>query len=166
MAAALELEARLDNLLSTAQAETADIDIFAPIPEREECPICMQPLPLYGCESNFMSCCGKTICNGCVYKEVLNDLKNGLSKHALFNERKCAFCRQTLGNVTKATKKLMKKNNPDAFMMMAASYKEGADGVIQSDTKALEMCIRAAELVLKILPKKIPIIGILLKQNS
>ena len=31
----LELEARLDNLLSTAQIETADIDIFAPIAERE-----------------------------------------------------------------------------------------------------------------------------------
>ena len=34
----LELDARLDNLLSTAQAETVDIDIFAPIniTEREK----------------------------------------------------------------------------------------------------------------------------------
>ena len=42
----LELEARLDNLLATAQEETADIDMFAPIPEKEECPICLLPLPL------------------------------------------------------------------------------------------------------------------------
>ena len=43
----LELEARLDNLLCTAQAETADIDLLAPliITEREECPICLLPLP-------------------------------------------------------------------------------------------------------------------------
>lgn len=39
----LELDARLDNLLSTTQAETADIDLFAPIQEREECPICLLP---------------------------------------------------------------------------------------------------------------------------
>ena len=45
--ASLELKARLDTLLSTAQAETADIDLFATIDiqEREECPICMIPLP-------------------------------------------------------------------------------------------------------------------------
>ena len=30
--ASLELEARLDNLLATAQEETKDIDLFAPIP--------------------------------------------------------------------------------------------------------------------------------------
>ena len=44
--ASLELEARLDNLLSTAQEETKDIDLFAPIPAREECPICLQILPI------------------------------------------------------------------------------------------------------------------------
>ena len=43
----LELEARLDNLLATAQEETADM--FAPIPEKEECPICLLPLPLLSC---------------------------------------------------------------------------------------------------------------------
>ena len=32
----LELEARLDNLLATAQEETKDIDLFAPIQERED----------------------------------------------------------------------------------------------------------------------------------
>lgn len=39
----------------------------------------------------------------------------------------------------------MKKNNPDAYMQMASRYESG-DGVFQSDTKALEMRIRAAEL--------------------
>ena len=42
-------------------------------------------------------------------------------------------------------KRLMKKHNPDAFMAMAAEYESGG-AVFQSDTKALEMYIRAAEL--------------------
>jgi len=141
--ASLELEARLDNLLSTAQKETANIDLFAPMAENEECPICLIPLPLHDGEVVFMTCCGKQICNGCTYKEVMNDMKNGLL------ESKCAFCRQPDRNEGKPNikriKKLMKKKNPEAFMQMAVYYKEGRN-VIQSDTRALEMYICAAEL--------------------
>ena len=73
----LELEARLDNLLATAQAETADIDLFAPIiiAEREECPICMIPLPFLAKETRFMICCGKRICCGCTYKQTMTDIE-------------------------------------------------------------------------------------------
>ena len=135
--ASLELEARLDNLLATAQTETANIDIFAPIPEREECPICLLPLPIKENETLFMSCCGKSICNGCVFRH------NRLKKR---QERKCAFCQLSMShNNIKANRKLMKKNNPTAFMQMASYYNKG-DRVIQSDTKALEMRISAAEL--------------------
>jgi len=89
-----------------------------------------------------MTCCGKYICIGCIYKSVKNDKKNGLPEH----EVKCAFCRQPPPkNNIKALKKLMKKNNPIAFLHMAKSYEEGEE-IFQSDTKALEMCIRAAEL--------------------
>ena len=48
-------------------------------------------------------------------------------------------------NTIKQLKKLMKNNHPDAFIMMANNYKTG-DLVFQSDTKALEMYTRAAEL--------------------
>ena len=142
----LELEARLDNLLTTAQTETKDIDLFAPIAEREECPVCLQTLSIKEDEILFMSCCGKKICCGCIIKSKFVDKKNGVPDH----KQKCAFCRQphSLQNKTsimKALKKLIKKNNPDAFAQMAGCYKEG-DGVRQSDTKSLEMLIRAAEL--------------------
>ena len=142
----LELKARLENLLSTTQTETADIDIFAPIAANEECPICLIPLPLHDDDIVFMHCCGKQICNGCTYKEVMNDLKKNGSP-----EGKCAFCRQPDSDKVegktniKRLKKLMKKNNPEAFMQMAIHYKEGRD-TIQSDTRSLEMYIRAAEL--------------------
>lgn len=64
----LELEARLNNLLSTAQVETADIDQFEPIAEREECTICLLPLPLKHNETTFMSCCGKNMLWMCLQK--------------------------------------------------------------------------------------------------
>ena len=35
--------------------------------EPEECPICMLTLPINANESSFFSCCGKMICNGCIY---------------------------------------------------------------------------------------------------
>ncbi len=40
----------------------------------------------------------------------------------------------------------MKKSNPFAYMQMAIKYKQGDDGVFQSDTRSLEMFIKAAEL--------------------
>ena len=141
--ASLELEAKVDNLLATAQAETANIDLFAPILEREECPICMIPLPIDEGEIRFMSCCGKYVCQGCSYKQALNDKKNGVPNH----KKKCAFCRQPPpSNSIKALRKLMKKNNPDVYIQMSKLYKSGGNGMLQSDTKSLEMLIKAAEL--------------------
>ena len=138
----LELEARLNNLISTAQEETADIDLFAPMPEREECPICLIPLPS-DYEVVYQSCCGKQICLGCYYKHMVTDIKKGVQR----KDDKCAFCRQPTPTrlSRKSLKKLMKKNDPQAFIQMAIYYKEGDDGMMQSDTKSLEMLIRAAE---------------------
>jgi len=139
----LELDARLDHLLSTAQEETADIDLLAPMAEREECPICLIPLPFDESEIAFMTCCGKQICNGCSYKNMLTDKNNGVP----INEFKCAYCRRLISksNPTKELKRLIKKNNTQAFIQMGVRYTKG-EGVFQSNTKALEMFIRAAEL--------------------
>jgi len=142
----LELEARLDNLLSTAQTETADIDIFAPITEREECPICLIPLPIQDYEAAFSTCCGKHICNGCAYKHALAEKEKAYDDP---DKRLglCAFCRQPYApkDSIKRLRKLMKKNIPGAFMSMAIHYQSG-DGVLQSYTRSLEMYISAAEI--------------------
>jgi len=138
--AILELEARLNNLLSTAQAETKNIDIFAAMPEREECPICMIPFPFEDNQSAFSPCCGKVICMGCTHKSFFIEAMNG------DDESKCAFCRQTSSeNYIKGLKKAMKNNNPHAFVQMGSNYQLGTD-VLQSDTRSLQMRIRAAEL--------------------
>ena len=140
----LELEARLDNLLVTFQEETKDVDLFAPITDREECPICLQPQPIKEDEILFMTCCGKQICKGCIYKNMLTYRKNGVPMEDL----KCAFCRQPPPPETKQIKllkRLMKINIPQAYLQMATRYRSG-DGVFQSNTKSIEMYIRAAEL--------------------
>jgi len=138
----LELEARLDNLLSIAQEELEGVNLFAPVAEREECPICLIPLPLREKETIFMKCCGKSICTGCIHKHVMANIKKGVPLKGY----KCAFCCQSdPKNRIKALKKLMKNNNPQAFIQMATQYEEGR-GLLQSDTRSLEMYIRAAEL--------------------
>lgn len=141
--ATFELEARLDNLLATAQTETANIDLLAPMAEREECPICLIPLPFDESEIAFMTCCGKQICNGCSYKSMLTYRNNGVPTE----EFKCAHCRRLISksNPTKELKRLIKKNNAQAFIQMGIRYANG-EGVFQSNTKALEMFIKSAEL--------------------
>ena len=62
------------------------------------------------------------------------------------DDMKCAFCRQVSpDNNIKETRKLMKNNKSEAFILMAGRYKVGQE-VFQSDTRSLEMYIRAAEL--------------------
>ena len=45
-------------------AELHDDVLFKEPPPREECPICMLPLPFDVEEQSFKSCCGKLICYG------------------------------------------------------------------------------------------------------
>ena len=103
--ASLELEARLDNLLSTAHRETADINLFAPITEREECPICMIPLPFEENEILFKMCCGKTICHGCDCKQKMTDMKNKVPTH----KRMCLL----LSTRTKESSQSIEKTNKE-----------------------------------------------------
>ena len=62
-------------------------------------------------------------------------------------EFKCAYCRRLISksNPTKELKRLIKKNNTQAFIQMGVRYAAG-NGVFQSNTKALEMFIKSAEL--------------------
>lgn len=52
---------------------------------------------------------------------------------------------QRMKEMKKLVKKLMKRDHPEAHSQMAALYEDG-NGVLQSDTRALELYTRAAEL--------------------
>ena len=45
-------------------AELFDEELFKDAPEREECPICMLPLPFDDDQRAFNECCGKLLCQG------------------------------------------------------------------------------------------------------
>ena len=85
-------------------AEWHDEQLFKDHPPREDCPICMLPLPADSNQTTFHSCCGKLICNGC--------------QHAI-EERKggdlCAFCRtpnpESNEKEVERTRKQMEKGN-------------------------------------------------------
>src|SRR6056300_1172940 len=47
-------------------AELHDEALFKEHPPREDCPICFLPLPLGERQTAFQSCCGKTLCAGCM----------------------------------------------------------------------------------------------------
>lgn len=48
-------------------AELHDEALFKQPPQEEDCPICMIPMPPLGSGHKYNTCCGKVICNGCMY---------------------------------------------------------------------------------------------------
>ena len=60
----------------------SDEDLFKEPPLRDECPICFLLLPFDRLMIRFQSCCGKVVCDGCIYE---NYMKN--------NRLICPFCR-------------------------------------------------------------------------
>ena len=46
-------------------AELHEEALFKQPPPNEDCPVCFLPLPPIG-ERSYQSCCGKTLCNGCM----------------------------------------------------------------------------------------------------
>ena len=124
-------------------AELHDEALFKEHPAPEECPICFQPLPHDTSQATFKSCCGKLICNGCVYamtKEAFGRGKIDL----------CAFCREPPSKSdeeeVKRIKKLLKTDNAYAFNNLAGHYDRGIMGMPQDFEKANELWIKAGQL--------------------
>jgi len=63
-------------------AELHEEALFKEPPPNEECTICMLPLPNEADQVSFQTCCGKVICNGCMYAMKMRE---GIGI--------CAFCR-------------------------------------------------------------------------
>ena len=120
-------------------AELRDEALFKQPPPREDCPICFQLLPILNTGRGYYSCCGKTICSGCIHAVALRD-----------DEEKCPFCRTpaptTDEEIIERSMKRMDADDPDAIYGLGCVYSEGKLGLRQSYAKALELWHRAAEL--------------------
>jgi len=103
-------------------AELRDEQLFKDPPPNEECPICFLPLQRAN-KTTFETCCGKIICDGCVYamKKESEGEGNDL----------CAFCRTPPPSSDeeriKQIKNLMDKGNGEAFYALGSCYNDGID---------------------------------------
>mmetsp|Transcript_22696 Transcript_22696/g.49179 ORF Transcript_22696/g.49179 Transcript_22696/m.49179 type:complete len:356 (+) Transcript_22696:390-1457(+) len=133
-----------------------DGDLFAPIPPRPECPICMLTLPLE-CEGKmYMSCCGNIICSACERKmsqtiEETNKARKAKDPHCpCLLKVKCPLCRTIFPENDEAylaqLRDRMERNDTDALCAMARLYSYGQLGVQKDENKAFELYSRAAEL--------------------
>ena len=121
-------------------AELHDEKLSKEPPPREECPICFLPLPLQADEAIFESCCGKTICNGCIHTMRQREEGNIL----------CPFCRtpeaKSDEEEVERTEKLTEKGNAQAFYMLASCYAQGINGMPQDRAKVNELLLKSGEL--------------------
>jgi len=115
--------------------------LFKQPPTLEDCPICFQLLPSHEKGSIYKSCCGKTICSGCWYANVLIDIKKQL----------CAFCRTQAPKTEKESRrriiKRIEAGDAVAIYNLGCDYTNGTDGYPIDYIKALELFQRAGELV-------------------
>ena len=125
--------------------ELFDEELFKDAPEREECPICMLPLPFDRRQLVFVSCCGKTICSGCVHAQRKEDIRNngkGLET--------CAFCRAPVPNTEKEIIDLLKRgverNDMASIEKLAECIRDGKSGLEKDFAKVMELFLKAGKL--------------------
>ena len=129
-------------LAAERAAELHDEKLFKQPPQYEDCPICFLRLPSLVSGWRYMACCGKVICSGCVHAPVYDNQGNEVV------EKKCPFCRTAKSTSDGETRERnrMEKGDPIAIHNLGCDYRDGANGLPQDYTKALELWHRAAEL--------------------
>ena len=125
-------------------AELRDIELFKQPPPEEDCPICFLQMPSLDSGRRYMSCCGKTICSGCIHAPVYDNQGNKVAK------RICPFCRTpsptTDEEIIKRLQKRVEAEDLIAIGKLGSLYHDGRNGYPQDVDKALEFYHRAAEL--------------------
>lgn len=136
----------LSDILNNMTISEGD-KLFQDPPPREDCPICMLPMPYKSglCDVNMVyhSCCGKVICTGCLVAAEV-EIDKGKMKEL------CAFCRVapiSLDNEEiNRYKKRMKLNDSGAFFMLGGAYARAELGLQEDMSKTLELWNKAADL--------------------
>ena len=127
-------------------AELFDEELFQDPPDGPECPICMLPLPLDPTSLVFQSCCGQTLCLGCVHAQIKEDVRNGKCKE----EGACEFCRTphapTYKEELDRLNKGVERNNANSMEQLALYYLDGEMGFQKNLLKAMELFQKAGEL--------------------
>jgi hypothetical protein len=139
----------IDDIINEVESiAISDEKLFADPPPKEDCPICMLPMPfatgICGVRTTYHPCCGKTICEGCVLAAQIEMHKGNLKEL-------CSFCRvPCLRNSNKELMKRFEKrtklNDANAFRRLGDAYDIGEWDLPENRKKALELWTKAAEL--------------------
>ena len=128
-------------------------------PPKEDCVICMLPLPLESMMASYQACCGKRLCGGCVieHARVINatneerETNEDLAHLPLLDET-CAFCREpipdpppSLENLRRLQKRV-ELGDAEATKQLGLHYTVGGYGLPVDKRKALELFHRSADL--------------------
>ena len=124
-------------------AELHDEALFKDPHPREDCPICMLPLPLDAGKSSFYPCCGKYLCNGCINAIIMEEIQRGKKNEEV---GMCPYCRSLSCEGMEKLAKLMDNDNSDAFYVQAGYYASGSNDMPQNHQKANELWRKAGEL--------------------
>jgi len=119
-----------------------DEKLFNQPPPNEDCPICYLRLPIELDQSRYQSCCGKILCNGCVYAYAVATADT--------DGFKCVFCRTEASSSDEEEIERMKKrveaNDALAMYNLGTCYDFGTMGLRQDHAKALELYHKSAKL--------------------
>jgi TPR repeat protein len=88
----------------------------------------------------YYPCCGKTICRGCVH-----------SFEGSVNDEKCPFCNSDRSSKTEEENnednmKRVEANDAASIYLLANFYYQGLYGMLQDQTKGVDLYTKAAEL--------------------
>ena len=127
----------------------SDDELFKDHPPKEDCPICMQPMPhasgACGIPKTYQQCCGKTLCYGCVLA-AQDEIKKGNMKEW------CPFCRVPIVARDKARLQQLKKrlelypSDAAAFHRLGLAYYTGVPGLKKDQKKSFELFAKSAQL--------------------
>ena len=127
-------------------------DLWKPKP-RDECAICLQPLPLVEEESVHRGCCGQKMCGGCVVaaRQVLiktNQKRKDNGEPKLPNL--CAYCREPapVGYAAMVCQweERMERGDAMAYYSMGLAFQNGQCGKPKRPKKAFSLLLRSADL--------------------
>ena len=136
-----------DTIWDMNKMEISDEMLFAEPPPKEDCPICMLPMPyaigLCQVKTTYQPCCGKTLCNGCL-REAHGEMDKGNMKPW------CAFCRQpnplSQKELLERVKKRIALDDVEAIHWLGAKYYHGNGGFPRDYNRAIKLWNKAAEL--------------------
>jgi hypothetical protein len=127
-----------------------DLGSLPDLPQREECPICMQVLPIQENQSKYYGCCGKTICCACDRQHSIKNKERAAKRGQKSVSTTCAFCRTTVPKsdeeVLAQLSKRVELKDPYALVLMGFNYWHGQLGLPVDQAKCVALYRESAGL--------------------